>query len=558
MTNSKTIDSSAPWKALYTTEPFSSTDVAPNVLTLFNRALAKGAEQPAVHYFDQTLSYSELDQLSSALAAKLEKTGFSEGDRLGLYLQNTPDFLIASLAAWRLGGIAVPFNPMLRSAELGKLLPDCKPSVIVVLNEVLPHLRIALADIEGYDPLILVASATDYQSRDDERVLPKTEKLERQNSELLLQSVLDECKGQSVKERANLSAEDIAFIVYTSGTTGMPKGAMITHKSTCWNAKAMAEWMGLQNAQGPVLGIAPLFHITGIVGGVALAWELAEALVLNYRFHPEVMLEALVERRPGFTVGTITAFNALMSSPKSTRDHYRSIEKVVCGGAPVPPPLAKAFYDHTGVELYNGYGLTETAAGVTTVPAGRETPVDKESGALSVGVPLHSTEIWIEGDHGERLSYGEAGEIVISGPMVSPGYWQRPEATAETMREDGFRSGDIGIMDEQGWVYIVDRKKDMISASGYKVWPREVEDVIYQHPAIHEVAVVGVNDEYRGETVKAVVSLKPGNDLDEEAFVSWCRERMAAYKVPKFVQTMAELPKTPSGKILRRALKDDA
>jgi long-chain acyl-CoA synthetase len=268
------------------------------------------------------------------------------------------------------------------------------------------------------------------------------------------------------------------------------------------------------------------------------------------------MLETILEYKPSFTAGTITAYNALMSAPKATPEHFASLKEMICGGSPVPPSLAEAFHDYTGISLLNGYGLTETAAGVTTVPLGLSAPVDEQSGALSVGVPLYGYDIWIEGDNGEQLGANQAGEIVIRGPGVSKGYWRRPEATTETMRDDGFRSGDIGIMNEAGWIFIVDRKKDMISASGYKVWPREVEDIIYQHPAIHEVAVVGAQDEYRGETVRAVISLKPSSEFDKQAFNSWCRERMAAYKVPKIVDVMDELPKTPTGKILRRAFRD--
>lgn len=218
--------------------------------------------------------------------------------------------------------------------------------------------------------------------------------------------------------------------------------------------------------------------------------------------------------------------------------------------------MLEAFLQHSGQYLHNGYGLTEATAGLTTVPKGRPAPIDPASGTLSVGVPVYDATVWIAGDDDKPLPVGEVGEIVLTGRSISPGYWNRPEATAESMRADGFRTGDIGFMDSDGWVYVVDRKKDMINASGFKVWPREVEDVLYDHPAIREAAVVGIADPYRGESVRAVVSFKPGQSAEPDVLIRWCREKLAAYKVPKQVLIMDELPKNPAGKILRRELRE--
>jgi len=253
----------------------------------------------------------------------------------------------------------------------------------------------------------------------------------------------------------------------------------------------------------------------------------------------------------------MTAYVALTNVPGVTRDHFASFHTIVSGGAAVPPALVASFKELTGLYMHNGYGLTETSAGVIAVPAGREAPVDPASGTLAVGVPVSETHAWIADDDGHPVAIGEIGEIVISGPTVASGYWQRPEESADAMRADGFRTGDIGFVDAQGWVYVVDRKKDMINAAGYKVWPREVEDVLYGHPAIREAAVVGVVDAYRGETVRAVVSLRDGQALDGAAMQAWCRDRLAAYKLPREMLIVGELPKTPSGKILRKDLRGD-
>jgi long-chain acyl-CoA synthetase len=262
------------------------------------------------------------------------------------------------------------------------------------------------------------------------------------------------------------------------------------------------------------------------------------------------------EHRPTFTIGAITAFVSLLGSESALPEDFASLRTVYSGGAPISPAVAERFQDRTGCYIHNIYGLTETSSPSHAVPLGVEAPVDPDSGALSVGVPVFNTVVRILGDDGSELPPGELGEIVTAGPQVVPGYWRNPEATAESIPGGELRTGDVGFMDAQGWFYVVDRKKDMINAAGYKVWPREVEDVLYRHPAVQEAAVVGVPDEYRGETVKAFVVLRPDATVTAEELISYCKETMAAYKYPRIVELTGELPKTATGKILRRALRE--
>ncbi|MDI9580520.1 MAG: AMP-binding protein, partial [Thermobispora sp.] len=308
--------------------------------------------------------------------------------------------------------------------------------------------------------------------------------------------------------------------------------------------------------QDSVLGVAPLFHITGLVGHVGIALLLGCPLIIAHRFEPNVVMDAIREHRPTFTVGSITVFISLSQLPGVTKEDWSSFRMIYSGGAPIPPAVTEAFLEKTGIYIHNIYGLTETNSPSHAVPLGRRAPVDPNTGALSVGVPVFNTVVRIVGDDGRELPPGEVGEIVTSGPQVIPGYWNKPEATAESLPGGELRTGDVGFMDEDGWFYLVDRKKDMINAAGYKVWPREVEDVLYEHPAVREAAVVGVPDEYRGETVKAFVSLKPGAQATEEELIEFCRARMAAYKYPRMIEFLDELPKTPTGKILRRELRN--
>ncbi|MET9295520.1 AMP-binding protein [Streptomyces sp. NPDC003077] len=353
------------------------------------------------------------------------------------------------------------------------------------------------------------------------------------------------------------TADDIALISYTSGTSGRPKGAMNTFGNLTHNAERQRVGLGLPDGSTYFV-LAPLFHITGMVSEFSSCLANAGTLALAYRFEPGVVLDAFLEHRPAYTVGPSTAFMALMAHPKASRDHFASFRTIASGGAPVPPALVERFRAEFGPYLHNGYGLTECSAPCASVPPGKEAPVDPASGTLAVGVPGPETMIRIIDDNGRDVPFGEHGEIAVRGPQVVPGYWRRPDATAEGLPDGELRTGDTGFMDTDGWLYVVDRKKDMINASGFKVWPREVEDVLYTHPAVREAAVVGVPDAYRGETVKAYVSLRPGAAPDPAELAGWCRDRLAVYKYPRQVEILPDLPKTASGKILRRELRDRA
>lgn len=279
-------------------------------------------------------------------------------------------------------------------------------------------------------------------------------------------------------------------------------------------------------------------------------------LVLGYRFDPATIAELVERHKPVFTLASITIFIALMNEPEATRERMASLRKVYSGGAPIAPSVVDAYEERFGAEIRAAYGLTETTSPSHFGPLHARTPVDPKSGAFSIGLPIFNFDVRIIDEAGEDVPVSELGEIAMRGPAVVAGYWEQPEETAKAFPDGELRTGDIGFMDPEGWFYIVDRRKDQINASGFKIWPREVEDKIYEHPAVREVAVVGVPDDYRGETVKAFVSVKPGSELDPDELIAFCKERMAAYKYPRQVEVIDELPKTSSGKILRRELRD--
>jgi long-chain acyl-CoA synthetase len=545
-----------PWLHLY--QPGKPADISPehsDALSMWRSGLARGADRPFLYYFGAPVTAATVDAESDALAAALAGRGLGRGDRVALFLQNVPQFAIGLLAAWKLGAIAVPVNPMLKERELHYVLSDCGARAIISLQDLWDS--VAAKAVDGTDVhTMITTSPLDYLG--GQEVPPVLDGLARLPTPgaLDLAGLLGEHAGTRPAP-VELGPDDVAALTYTSGTTGEPKGAMNTHGNVVFNATAYRDWMSLTQ-DDVVLAGAPLFHITGLIGHVAVAMLVPMPMVLGYRFEPATINRLAERHRCTFTVMAITAFTAMANDPTIKECDLSSLTKVYSGGAPIAPSIVERFEREAGPYIHNIYGLTETTSPSHGVPFGRRAPVDEASGALSVGVPIFNTVVRIVGDDGNELPPGEVGEIVTSGPEVVPGYWNRPETTEKTMPGGELHTGDVGFMDPDGWFYLVDRKKDMIVASGYKVWPREVEDTLLRHPAVREAAVIGVPDEYRGETVWAYVSLRPGAEATPEELVAFCREQMAAYKYPRRIEVMAELPKTPTGKLLRRELREQA
>ena len=546
--------SDRPWLARYgPDQPHDITSDLTDALSSVRAAVDRNPDGDAIRYFDGAITYRQLDELTDAFAVGLLTGGFAPGERVALYLQNVPQFVIGLVGTWKAGGIAVPVNPMNRERELDLLLRDSGTSVLVCLEQL--YADVAAAVLPGTEVrTVLTTSERDFQTRDDPRAFPGTTRPDLAGADVTdLREFLERHRG-SVPPPVSFTSADTAVLTYTSGTTGPPKGAMNTHGNIVFNSRAYALWCGL-DSDDVIFGVAPLFHITGLIAHVTLAQYLAAPLVLFHRFEPSLGVDVVREHRPTFTAGAITVFIALMNAPNAERSALESLTTVCSGGAPIPPSTVTAFHEFYGRWIHNIYGLTETTSPSHCTPIGTQGPVDSASGALSVGVPIYNTVVRILDDAGKELPPGEIGEICTSGPQVVRGYWNKPEETAAAIPGGELHTGDVGYMDEAGWFYIVDRKKDQINAGGYKVWPREVEDVLYEHPAVREAAVVGVPDEYRGETVKAFVSLRDGANATSDELVTFTRERMAAYKYPRRVDILDEVPKTVTGKVLRRELR---
>ena len=545
-----------PWLDLYQGVPSTIEPKFTTALDMFRATLQRRPGAPLAHYFDRSITAAQCDAMSDALAVALQARGVEPGNRIAMYLQNVPQVIVTVLAAWKCGAVIVPCNPMLRDRELKKVLSGSGCRVLVCQEDL--YADVARAAIPS-TAVAHVITTSPLEFLEPEAPLPTVlSGMTRMPNPLTadLLTLAAEHAGQAPKP-VDIDGDDVAFMVYTSGTTGDPKGAMNTHRNVVFATSVYRHWIGLAEAD-TILGLAPLFHVTGLIGHVTLAMLTGAPLALFYRFDASEACRLVERHKATFTVSAITAFIALLNSDAMKTRNLKSLTKVYTGGAPTPPGVLADWHERTGTRIQPMYGLTEATSPTHMTPHGLSPPIDPHTGAMSVGVPVFNTHAKVVTEAGYDAAPGEIGEFVIAGPQIVPGYWQKPEETSKALGPDGLRTGDVGFMDEKGWFYLVDRSKDMIVASGFKVWPREVEEVLYLHPAVREAAVVGIPDPYRGETIKAVISLKAGQSVTPEEIKAFARERMAAYKYPRIVEIMDELPKTTSGKIMRRLLQPTA
>jgi long-chain acyl-CoA synthetase len=542
-----------PWLSLYADGRPHEIELEPeSILEAFGRTVASYPDKPAIVYFDTAITFRELDSLSDALAAGLLEHGFEPGDRLGIYLQNVPQFPIAMLATWKAGGIIVSISPMLKHKELAAQLTDSGARGLITFESLWDEVA---RDVVGETDVRIAITTSELEFLDETPPLLAGSRRNRDSNTLDLAELIDAHRGAGRPPGMRPTPDDVAFLTYTSGTTGPSKGAMNSHGNVVFNSQTYRDWIRLTD-DDVVFGTAPFFHITGLIGHLTIAMLVGMPLVMGYRFDPDVALELIERHGATFTVGAITAFIAMLNASTADERDLAKLTKIASGGAPIAPAIVEAWEQKFGAYIHNIYGLTETTSPSHCVPFGKRAPVDPDSGALSVGVPVFNTLVRVVGDDGNDVAPGEIGEFVTSGPQVVSGYWNKPEETEHAIPGGELHTGDVGLMDAHGWFYLVDRKKDQINVSGYKVWPRDVEDALYGHSAVREVAVVGVPDDYRGETVKAFVSIKPGESVTADELIAYCRERIAAYKYPRQIEFVDELPKTASGKVLRRELRD--
>lgn len=533
---------------------------AKSILEAFLKSADQYPQLACIHFFDRSFSFDQIRRWSLRFSGALERMAIAPGDRVMVIMQNIPQSVIACLAIWMRRAVVVPLNPMFTSKDLKHYLDDCGAAVVICQDDLYAD-KVAPA-VKGNGHIrVITTSPVD--------LLPKGSGRPAQFEgvrKLKLDQTLDFMAlmgpdGDTPLEPLAPNPDDLAYLVYTSGTTGPAKGALIRHRNVMHNAAVYEKACQLDH-RDVVLGIAPLFHITGIVAHVAIAFHLGIPIILAARFDADETLRLIEKYGATFTVAAITVYIALLNHPRLKSFDLTRFQKAYSGGAPVSPGTVRRFREAMQLTIYNVYGLTESCSPATITPLGMDGPVDEQSGALSVGLVIPGHDAWIVDldDPTVELPPGQEGELVLKGPGITDGYWQKPEETGRAIRGGCFFTGDVAKLDRFGWCYIVDRKKDLINVSGFKVWPREVEDLLYQHPAVKEAAVVGVPDDYRGETVKAFVSLtdeaRELGEVSSETLIRFCKERMAAYKYPRIVEIIDEVPKTLTGKFLRRQLRD--
>jgi long-chain acyl-CoA synthetase len=508
-------------------------------LDLFEGRVAAGRDRPMLHAAGASLTAGDVDALSDTVARALQERGVRPGDRVGLLMQNDPQFPVVQLGVWKAGAITVPHNPMLRSNELSRQMADAGCRALVCLDSLAAE-AIPAAEAAGVGTIAVTGADELLGGRAPDAVAGT-------------EPFAEWLSASGAPAPTAPGPDDLAIITYTSGTTGRPKGACSSHRNLVWAAHVFRDWVGL-DAETVVLAAAPLFHVTGQVGHLALGDLLGAPLVLCHRFDADRVLDAADRHAATFLVAAVTAYHALMRA----RDRApASLTRLVSGAQTMTPALVAAVERWSGLYLQNIYGMTETTSPAVAVPPGVRAPVDPRTGALAVGIPVTETQaLVVDPRSGQALPPGEAGELVVSGPQVVRGYWARPDADAEGFRDGWLRTGDLAVADELGWLYVIDRIKDLINASGFKVAPGEVEEVLRAHPGVQEAAVVGEPDPYRGETVSAYVVPEPGVTLDAEDLEQHCRTRLAAYKCPRAFTVVADLPRTASGKVQRRRLRE--
>ena len=518
----------------------------------------KFPQHPAISFFGVELTYAQLVDAMHRFARALSDLGVQKGDRVALMLPNCPQFLIAFYGALRAGAIVVQTNPLYVERELEHLLQDSGAETIVtldVLHQRVDHIRdstplkrVIYTRLQDYFPPILKIL---YPMRlFFQRRLPR---LKKTSDTYMLSDLLSQSPAEPPTVEIH-PKEDVALFQYTGGTTGTPKAAMLTHYNLVVNTIQTVRWNPqVEEGKEVVMGALPFFHVYGMTVAMNYAMFVGGKLVLVPKFDVKQVVKLLEKHKVTLFPGAPTMYIAVIHMKGIEKYNLRSIRACISGSAPLPVKVKEEFERMTGAKLVEGYGLSEAS------PVTHCNPLFGQNKAGSIGIPFPDTDAKIvDLETGEKeLPPGEIGELVVRGPQVMKGYWNRPEETAQVLRNGWLYTGDIAKMDEEGYFYIVDRKKDMIIASGFNIYPREVEEVLYQHPKVKEAAVVGVPHPYRGETVKAFIVPKDGMEVTEEEIKEFCKQHLAKFKVPEIIEFRKELPKTFVGKVLRRVLREE-
>ncbi|MCG7344329.1 fatty acid--CoA ligase family protein [Sporosarcina sp. ACRSL] len=495
----------------------------------------------AYHFMGKDTTYAEFDQSVSMFASALEDLGIEKGDHIALLLGNTPHFLISLYATMRIGATAIPINPIYSPDEISYILHNSDAKAVIALDQLLPLVEKASASFPSIEQYIICEMTADIGEK--VAALP-----DRVKAKVKLFSELIKT-GRPDFEPVAVDGNETAVILYTSGTTGYPKGAMLTHHNLYSNARDVADYLGFAE-NDRVVATLPVFHVFALTVVVNAPLLRGATILLVPRFSPADVFQTIKRQKATVFAGVPTMYNFLYQFPEAKPADYSTIRLSISGGASMPVALLHNFENKFNVKISEGYGLSEAS------PVTCFNPLDRERVPGSIGTNIVNVVNKVVDEFGDEVPVGEVGELVVQGPNVMKGYYKMPEETAVAIRDGWLYTGDLAKQDEKGYFYIVDRKKDLIIVGGYNVYPREVEEVLFTHEDIVEAAVVGAPDPDFGEQVQAFVVVKEGSKVDAEQLKAYCASRLVKYKIPNVIEFLDELPKNTTGKILRRSLKD--
>ncbi|MDQ0217588.1 fatty acid--CoA ligase family protein [Peribacillus cavernae] len=510
-----------------------------NLTAQLHETAVKMASKPAYYFMDQATSYGELDVAVTKFADGLHKLGVSKGDHVALLLGNSPHFIIGMYGALETGATVIPVNPIYTPDEIGYILNNGDVKVVIALDLLVPLLEKMSPLLTSIEHMVICETGQDNSEENASRlsIYPKMKSF----TELMKM-------GDSSFAGPNLDEDDTALILYTSGTTGKPKGAVLTHKNLYSNAKDVGDYLKISENDRVVTAL-PMFHVFCLTVVLNAPLINGGTLLIVPKFSPKEVFRLVKKYEATVFAGVPTMYNFLQQYPDGNPEDFKSLRLSISGGATMPVALLKEFEKKFNVFVSEGYGLSEAS------PVTCFNPLDRPRKPGSIGTNIKNVVNKVVNELGDEVPVGQVGELIVRGPNVMKGYYKMPEETAAVLKGGWLYTGDLARMDEEGYFYIVDRKKEMIIVGGYNVYPREVEEVLFAHPNIVEAAVIGIPDPNQGEVVQAFV-VKKNDSLTEEELLAYCADHLAKYKVPQVIEFIGELPKNTTGKILRRSLKD--
>lgn len=552
--------SNKPWQAVYPEQiPTSLSYDDKPLYSLLKEAADEFPDNVSVHFQGKELTFKEVYESATKFASYLKSIGLNKGERVAVMLPNCPQGVISFFGILMAGGVVVQTNPTYTERELEHQMKDSGAKIIIALDILFPRVTAAASRTEIEH--IIVTGIKDYLPFPKNLIYPFIQKkeygivvkVEHAGNHHLFTEIMKRKKEKEVAEPIDVE-NDLALLQYTGGTTGFPKGVMLTHKNLIANTKMCNAWLyRCKRGEEKILAILPFFHVYGMTTVLVLSVMEGNTMIIMPKFDVESTLKTIHKHKPTIFPGAPTMYIGLLNHPDISKYDLSSIEACMSGSAALPLEVQEQFEKVTGGKLVEGFGLSETSP-VTHANFIWDQPRVKGS----IGIPWPDTDsVILSLETGEELPPNEIGEIAIKGPQVMKGYWNRPEDTENTFKNGWLLTGDLGYMDESGFFYVVERKKDTIIAGGFNIYPREVEEILYEHEAVQEVVVAGIPDPYRGETVKAYVVLKKGVHVTEEELNQFARKSLASYKVPRSYEFRDELPKTTIGKILRRVLIEE-